>query len=101
MLIATAPAKDPAATLDYTGSWASLLAAGESIVVSTWAIEGPDLALLIGTDDYAPTFDATSATVWLSGGTEDATYTVTNHVETDNTPPRIDERSFTITIASR
>jgi hypothetical protein len=100
-VIAVAPPKDPAATLDYSGNWAGLLVAGETIVSSTWAVDGSDAALSIGTGDYAPTFDGTSATVWLSGGTEDVTYTITNHVVTSNTPPRIDERSFSITIAPR
>ncbi len=101
MSIAVAPPKDPAATLDYTGSWEKLLAVGESLASSTWSIDGPDAALVIGVDEYAPTFGATSATLWLSGGTEDATYTITNHVVTDNTPPRIDERSFSLTVAPR
>lgn len=101
LVFAVAPAKDPAATLDYSGSWAKLLAEGESIVSSTWTIEGPDSALQLGTGDYAPTFDGSSATVWLTGGTEDVTYTVTNRIVTDNAPSRIDERSFSITIVSR
>jgi hypothetical protein len=100
-MFSTAPPKDPSAILDYTGDWSKLLATGESIAESSWTVEGPDGALLIGSGEYAPTFDGTSATVWLVAGTEDATYTVTHHIVTDNTPPRIDERSFSITIAPR
>ena len=88
--------KDPSEVLDYTMSWAAVLQNGESIATSTWSVSGSGLTL--GTGAYASTNDASAATCWLSAGTPEATYTVTNRIVTDHSPARTFERSFTIRI---
>lgn len=98
MTIRSAPPKDPAAILDYTRTWDKWLQSGETITVSTWAIAGDDVALTLGTGGRAATNDTTTATCWLLGGTVGVTYTVTNHIVTNASPAREDERSFEITI---
>lgn len=99
--IRTAPPKDPDAKLDYTQSWVGWLEEGEEIATSEWFVEGDDEDLTIGVDQYAPTHDETSATVWLVGGTASTKYLVTNRITTDHVPPRIDDRSFWLPIAER
>jgi hypothetical protein len=101
MSLRSAPTKDPDATLDYTRTWSGWLQTGEEIVTSEWFVTGDDAVLEIGIDEYAPTSDATTATVWLIGGTEGATYVVTNRITTDNVPPRTDDRSFSVYIGQR
>lgn len=88
--------KDPSEVLDYTVSWASVLTNGEAIATSDWSVSGSGLTL--GTGPYASTNDASAATCWLSAGTVDSTYTVTNRIVTDHSPARTFERSFTIRI---
>lgn len=69
--------KDPDAILDYTINWSSWLPAGDAIAESTWTAGN---GITIDSDSNT----STSATVWLSGGTVGATYTVTNHIVTDD-----------------
>lgn len=99
--IPNAPNKSPSAMLDYTRRWSRWLRQGESIASSSWSIEGPDSELTLGSGAHAATFDATSATCWLYGGTVGKTYLVTNHIVSDNDPPREDDRSFYVTIEGR
>jgi len=98
--------KDPDAVLDYGEDWhaggnndgastdAGWLQA-DTISTSTWAVSGPDSALVIDSD----TNDTTSTTVWLSGGTLGREYTVTNHIVT--AAGRADDRAITVTIAPK
>lgn len=96
--------KDPQATLDYAVDWAApvsrenpngpWLADDETITASTWTVT-PD-GLTIEDEDS----DATTATIWLSGGEiGDPKYTLTNHITTSQ--GRQDERSFTLAIRNR
>ncbi len=99
MTIATWPhkpeePKDPNADLDYTISWADWLADGESIIASEWIVQGAK--------NESDSFDSTSSTVWLSGGTVGATIIATNRITTDNaTRARIDDRSLVIKVKER
>ena len=84
--------KDPDAVLDYSIEWSKWLA-GDQIQTSTWTAGDPDLQAANETDTV------TSTTVWLSGGTEGQSYTVTNHIT--RVGGRTDERSFTIQVENR
>lgn len=92
--------KDPNAVLDYPFDWTAWLALnGDDQIASAEFIVDATLTVV----DQA--FDATSATVWLSGGTKPATgpnkLRVTCRITTTNTPPRIDDRSIFLRIAER
>lgn len=95
------PPKDPSDVQDYTRDASAFLGTGQAIATSTWTVEGPDAALLIGTGSYAASNDGTTATVWLSAGTEHAEYTVRNVIVTDSTPPRTKALSFVVKVLGR
>ena len=84
--------KDPDAKLDYGFDWSDWLAAGETISTSAWTIAA-------GLTEESTETGSTSTKVWLSGGTDGDTYTVTNTIETS--AGRIDERSFQIIVEER
>jgi hypothetical protein len=79
--------KDPDAVLDYKIDWSHWLPEGDTIAASSWDAES---GLVVDSN----TFDDTSTTVWLSGGTTGADYAVTNHITT--TDGREDDRTITI-----
>ena len=83
--------KDPNAVLDYTIDWTRWLA-GDQIAASEWLVP-------TGLTKMADSKTASSATVWLSGGTAGQSYTVTNRVTT--TGGRTEDRSFTIRVEER
>lgn len=94
--------KDPDEVLDYLVDWAGTeqkpgrLVAGDSIVTSTWIMPTtPDSALIKDSD----THDDTTTTIWLSGGTLGAKYTLQNRVVTDD--GRTMDKSMVITIVTR
>lgn len=95
--------KDPDAILDYDMEWADWLGDDEEIATSTWAItDTGDGELDIETGSRASSIvDGVTARVWLSGGTPGQTYTIKNHVVTDATPAREDDRSFSVKIRQR
>ena len=66
---------DPNAVLDYTFDWATSYLGADTIIASQFSV---DSGIMVESD----TFDATSATIWLSGGTPDKRYAVVNHVTT-------------------
>jgi hypothetical protein len=85
--------KDPDAFLDYSVDWGTWLVEGDSIGSAVWTV--PD-----GLTQEAATVDGTRTIVWLSGGTDGQTYTVTCHVVM--TPSgREDDRSLTINMEER
>ena len=84
--------KDPNAVLDYTVDWADWLASGETIATVTWTVE-------TGLTKDSNTNTNTTATVWLSGGTDGTKYTVACKIVTSAS--RTDERSFTINCKHR
>lgn len=67
--------KDPDAILDYTVDWSSWLGGTDTIASSTWTVP-------TGLTKTTDTMTGTSATVWLSGGTLNETYQVTNEIVT-------------------
>ena len=83
--------KDPNAVLDYTIDWTRWLA-GDQVATSEWLVP-------TGLTKVADTKTASSATVWLSGGTAGQSYTVTNRITT--TGGRAEDRSFTIRVEER
>lgn len=89
--------KDPDATLDYSIVWKQWLTGAETIATSDWEVSPDDDTLVIENDSQS-TIDTT---VWLSGGVLGVTYTLTNRVVTNSTPPRTDDRSFQILIAQQ
>lgn len=84
--------KDPQAVLDYARDWTDYLADGESITSSTWVV--PD-----GITKASDSHDASSATIWLSGGTAGELYFITNRIVTNQ--GRTDDRSLIIRVQER
>jgi hypothetical protein len=83
--------KDPNAVLDYTIDWTRWLA-GDQIAASEWLVP-------TGITKVADSKTASSATVWLSGGTAGQSYTVTNRITT--TGGRTEDRSFIVKVEER
>lgn len=83
--------KDPDAVLDFTQDWSKWLGT-DTITASDWVLES-------GITEDSSTNNTTSATVWLSGGTDGCSYTVTNRITT--TAGRIDDRSFVVAVKER
>jgi len=73
------PYKDPDEVLDYQVDWSPRLEAGDTIISSTFIPQYSTNDLVI--DQQIST--ATTATVWLSGGTLGSVYTFVNRVVTD------------------
>jgi hypothetical protein len=72
--------KDPQAVLDYKFDWAAgFLQPGEKITSFTVAVAPDDGTLAVTSQSSTDTV----VTVFLGGGTDSRTYTVTNHVTTD------------------
>lgn len=86
--------KDPQAQLDFSVDWSDWLTDPETISASSWTIP-------TGLTLVAQSYTTTTATVFLSGGTVGRSYVVSNQITTNNATPRIDERSFTITVQER
>lgn len=82
---------DPNAVLDYEFDWTPWLAAGETITGHTVSASGLTVGQTVST--------GTTVTVWLSGGTDGATATVTCHVTTS--AGRQDGRTITIRVMER
>jgi len=66
--------KDPNEVLDYSVDWSGPLA-GDTIVTSTWMVPA---GLTSGADNMTDS----STTIWLSGGTENASYELLNRITT-------------------
>lgn len=83
--------KDPQEELDYTVDWSDWLDA-DTISTSSWdAADGIDI------ENESDT--ATTATVWLSGGTVGTSYRVTNTIVT--AAGRTGERTITVKVTTR
>lgn len=83
--------KDPNAVLDYQVDWAAWLGA-DTISTSTWTVPA---GLTAGTASNT----TTTATVFLSGGTDGASYTVSNRIVTAG--GRTDDRSFVLKVRQK
>jgi hypothetical protein len=84
--------KDPDDELDYVFDWSDWLETGETLTTCTWSTP---TGITQDDDDIG----ATTATVWLSGGTVGETYTVGCLVTTSM--GRSCERSCRILVAER
>lgn len=84
---------DPNADLDYSVDWTEWMYTDDTINASTWTITptGPTLT--------NSTFDDTTTTVWVDGGTGNVTYTLTNHITTAD--GREDDRSILLSCVER
>lgn len=84
--------KDPDAKLPWSWDWTDWLAEGETIVES-------EMTVSAGLVKESESHSATSATVWLSGGSPGTPYSVANRIETSM--GKIDERTITIRVTNR
>ncbi len=83
--------KDPNAVLDYSVDWSRWLD-GDTIATSVWTVPS-------GLTKVSDTSTTTKTTAWLSGGTADQSYTVTNRITT--TGGRTEDRSFIVKVEER
>lgn len=83
--------KDPDATLDYQTDWSGWLS-DDTISTSTWIV--PD-----GITKNSDLNTATSATIWLSGGTAGERYPVVNRIVTAG--GRTEDRTIQIVVTDR
>lgn len=83
--------KDPNALLDFSRDWSPWLGS-DTIATSTWTVP-------TGLTAAANTKDETSTTVWLSGGTANTDYVVTNRITTAG--GRTEDRSWLIQVRER
>ena len=83
--------KHPDATLDYGFDYSNWLDSGETISDSSWEVPS-------GLVEEGSNFSATGTKIWLSGGTEDEEYTITNTIETTESAT-VEVRSFTLLVA--
>jgi len=81
--------KDPDAGKDYAVDWASWLGT-DTIAESEWIVPA---GLTQGEDSHT----TTKATVWLSGGTDQARYVVTNRITT--AAGRTEDQSFIVIVS--
>lgn len=85
--------KDPDAVIDFKQDWSEWVAAtGDTIVTSTWIVP-------TGITKTNESNTATTATVWLSGGTVGSSYQVTNRIVTAQ--GRTDDRTLQIVVLNR
>jgi len=84
--------KDPNEVLDYQIDWEDWLNT-DTILTSSWSISPTGL-----TEDSDSNSD-TTATIWVSGGTEGEIYTLTNQITTDG--GRTAERSIVIYLTDK
>ncbi len=80
--------KDPSDVLDYSIKWRKFLES-DTISTSTWVLES-------GITKDSDTNDATSATIWISGGSAGSKYIVTNRIVTSG--GRTKDKSFTLKV---
>lgn len=83
--------KDPSAVLDYTIDWREWLG-DDTIVSSTWTVP-------VGIANAGAVFSATTATIWLSGGTAGTAYSVYNTITTVG--GRTEKRTIKVTAIER
>jgi hypothetical protein len=89
--------KSPDGDLDYPIDWAAWLN-GDTIATSTWVAE---TGITIGTGAHAPSIDGDTTIVWLSGGTLNESYAITNKIVTNNSPPRTTSKTIHVAVVNR
>ncbi len=87
--------KDPDATLDYEFDWSDWLTPLADTIASV------EFVLSDGLTSVSESHTTTTATIFVSGGVEDETETVTCRITTNSTPPRIDDRTLFLKISPR
>ena len=97
--------KDPDAVLDFKFDWAPLTNSVTG-ATSDWLASGETISTITITADTGITVDSssitdtnTSATCWLSGGTDMTTYSVSCKITTSAS--RTDERTMRIQVKER
>lgn len=85
---------DPQSVLDYTIDWSDWLAASETISASTWTVP-----VGITQTTPAPSFTTTTATIWITGGTLNLSYSVVNHITTSQ--GRQQDQTITLAVRDR
>ena len=80
--------KDPDAVLDFAINWEVWLS-DDIITASTWIVPS-------GITKDSDTFHDFLTVIWLSGGTAGETYTLVNHIVTDES--RTEDRSIFVTV---
>lgn len=88
--------KDPNAILDYSVDWSAWLisstTSADTISTSTWIVPS-------GITQTTNSHTNTVATVWLSGGSADSTYELTNRITTAG--GRTDDRTILIKVQNK
>ncbi len=96
--------KDPNAVVDYHVAWSDWLA-GDTIATATWTLATGLVKDSQSINSGALTLDGVShgantvATVWISGGTAGAEYSVACRITTAG--GRTDERTFRVVVRER
>lgn len=85
--------KDPGDKKEYSVLWGRHLES-DTIATSTWTVP---TGITKDSDEHGPQ----TATIWLSGGTVDTDYQITNRVTTNSTPSRTLDQTITIRVRSR
>lgn len=88
--------KDPDAVVDYAVDWGADYLNGDSLASSAWQVTPGELN---GVAVTAHTFDASVATVKVSGGLAGRVYRLSNLVEMES--GRRDARSFVLRVEAR
>lgn len=88
--------KDPNAVLDYAFDWTGWLAVVGDTIADVLFIPDPALTLV------SFSFDANTATAFISGGVVGDKLSLTCRITTNNTPtPRVDDRTIWIKIVQK
>lgn len=88
--------KDPQSTVDYTFDWGDEYLGSDTIATSTWILP---TGLTNESDSISSNNKRT--TVWISGGSNNQRYTVTNRITTNVGFGRTVERSMIIHVMER
>jgi len=92
--------KDPGATLTYTVNWADWLTTGVNLSTIDFTVSAPASGDTTPLTASSPVIvDNNKATIILSAGKHDETYTVTNTITTDNGDT--DVRRFRVVVQRR
>lgn len=94
--------QDPDERLDWTRTWDDWLPEGDIIEACEWFVESDDddnsPLVIIDEPGFEASFDDTSCTVWLQGGTLGREYQVTCRITT--VQGRIKDKTFIIECAA-
>lgn len=86
------PAKDPDEVLDYEVDWSDRIGT-DTILTSVWTLSSADIVTSLNT------YTSSNTTIWLSGGVNGSSYTLTNEIVTAG--GRTMDQSVNINIKTR